>query len=138
MAAYQASGLVRLPASASLLWLLDGVRRGIARQPVLSVEFFSLILFSLFFFFIFIKDPTQAHNLEIPMDLSTCPSGRRRQQHFPRHPHDHHHEISTTEHHSSSNTTLGKITFSNSGRDPSKSKVVFRFIGNTLDFRSAV
>jgi len=50
MAAYQASGLVRLPASASLLWLLDGVRRGIARQPVLSAEFFSLILFSLFFF----------------------------------------------------------------------------------------
>jgi len=102
----------------------------------------SRILFShsffFVFFFIFIKDPTQAHNLEIPMDLSTCPSGRRRQQHFPRHPHDHHHEISTTEHHSSSNTTLGKITFSNSGRDPSKSKVVFRFIGNTLDFRSAV
>jgi len=31
-----------------------------------------------------------------------------------------------------------KITPCNSGRELSKSKVVFRFIGNTLDFRSAV
>ncbi|KAI8041504.1 hypothetical protein M5D96_005769 [Drosophila gunungcola] len=42
------------------------------------------------------------------MDLSTCPTGRRRQQHFPRHPHDHHHEVSNTKYHSSCNTTHSK------------------------------